>query len=53
VIILGIACLVLGFLLAIPILWTLGIVMVVVGIALYAFGAVGGRHPVGGRRYWY
>ena len=49
-IILGIVCLVLGFLLGIPILWTLGIILAVIGLVLLL---VGGHHPVGGRRYWY
>jgi hypothetical protein len=50
-IILGIILLILGFLLSIPILWTLGIIAVVVGLILALLGAVG--HAVGGRRhYW-
>jgi Family of unknown function (DUF6131) len=42
--------LVAGFLLAIPILWTLGIILVVVGVILELLGAVG--HAVGGRRHY-
>jgi len=50
-IILGIILLVIGFLLSIPILWTLGIVALVIGLILALLGAVG--HAVGGRRhYW-
>lgn len=50
-IILGIILLVLGFLLSIPILWTLGIIALVVGLILALLGTVG--HAVGGRRhYW-
>jgi hypothetical protein len=50
-IILGIILLIIGFLLSIPILWTLGIVALVIGLILALLGAVG--HAVGGRRhYW-
>lgn len=49
-IILGVVLLVLGFLLAIPILWTIGIVVLVIGLVLLLVGFAG--HPVGGRR-WY
>ena len=50
-IILGIILLIIGFLLSIPILWTLGIVALVIGLILVLLGAVG--HAVGGRRhYW-
>ena len=47
----GIVLLLLGMLLAVPLLWTLGIVLVVVGAALWILGSVG--HAVGGRNhYW-
>ncbi len=50
-IILGIVLLIIGFLLKIAIVWTLGILAIVVGLILALFGAVG--HAVGGRRhYW-
>jgi hypothetical protein len=50
-IVLGIVLLVVGYLLAIPILWTLGIVLVVIGVILVLLGTAG--HAVGGRRhYW-
>jgi hypothetical protein len=50
-IILGIILLILGFLLSIPILWTLGIIALVVGLILVLLSSVG--HAVGGRRhYW-
>jgi hypothetical protein len=48
--ILGILCLVLGLVLGVPILWTIGIILVVIGLVLLL---VGRSHPVGGRRYWY
>lgn len=48
--ILGLVLLVLGFLFGIPILWTIGIILALVGIVLLIVGA---SHPIGGRRYWY
>jgi hypothetical protein len=51
VIIVGIVLLILGFLLTIPILWSIGIVVLVIGLILALLGALG--HAVGGRRhYW-
>jgi hypothetical protein len=50
-IVLGIILLVLGFLLGIGILWTLGIILIVVGVILELLGAVG--RPVMGRRHYY
>jgi hypothetical protein len=50
-IIVGIVLLLLGLLLGVPILWTLGIVALVVGVVLMILGGAG--HAVGGRRhYW-
>jgi hypothetical protein len=47
----GIVLLILGFLLSVPILWTLGIILVVVGAVLLLLGSTG--RAVGGRRhYW-
>jgi hypothetical protein len=47
----GIILLVLGFLLGFGILWTLGIICLVIGLVLLLLGYTG--HPVGGRRwYW-
>jgi hypothetical protein len=41
----------LGFLLGIPILWTVGIVVAVIGVILLVLGSTG--RQVGGRRhYW-
>ncbi|WP_327250797.1 DUF6131 family protein [Streptomyces sp. NBC_01244] len=48
---LGIVLLIIGYLLGISILWTLGIILVVIGVVLWVLGSVG--HAVGGRRhYW-
>jgi hypothetical protein len=47
----GIILLLLGLLLGIPILWTLGLIAVVIGLVLVVAGALG--HAVGGRsHYW-
>jgi hypothetical protein len=50
-ILLGVVFLVLGFILAVHILWILGIVLAVVGLTLALLGA-GGRE-LGGRRHWF
>ncbi|MFJ9413561.1 MULTISPECIES: DUF6131 family protein [unclassified Streptomyces] len=50
-IVLGIILLVIGFLASISILWTIGIVLVVVGVILWILGSLG--HAVAGRKhYW-
>lgn len=50
-VVLGVILLVLGFLLGISILWTIGIIVLLVGLVFWILGAVG--RPVGGRRYWW
>jgi hypothetical protein len=50
-IIFGLVLLVLGFLLSIPILWTLGIIVVIAGVILALLGSTG--RAVGGRRHYY
>lgn len=50
-IVLGIILLVVGFLLGIPILWTIGIILVVIGAILALLGMAG--RAVGGRRHYY
>jgi hypothetical protein len=50
-IVLGVILLLLGYFLNISILWTIGIILVVVGAVLWILGSVG--RPVAGRRhYW-
>jgi Family of unknown function (DUF6131) len=51
VILVGIILLILGFLLSIPILWTLGIIVLVIGLILMLMGSMG--RAVGGRRHYY
>ena len=50
-IVLGIICLVVGFVLALPVLWTIGIILVVIGAIFWVLGAAG--HAIAGRRTWY
>lgn len=51
VIVLGIVLMLLGFLLGVPILWTLGIIVLVIGAVLFVLGSIG--RPLGPRRhYW-
>lgn len=50
-IILGIVLLVVGYFTGISILYTIGGVLLLVGVVLWILGAVG--RPVGGRRAWY
>ncbi|MFE9452031.1 DUF6131 family protein [Streptomyces sp. NPDC006739] len=47
----GVVLLILGFVFHIAILWTIGIIVLVIGAVLWLLGTVG--HAVGGRRhYW-
>lgn len=50
-IILGIVLLIVGFIAKIAILWTIGIILVVVGAVLFLLGSMG--RAVGGRRHYY
>ncbi len=50
-ILLGLLLLLLGYLLSVGILTTLGWVALVIGVILLILGMVGS--PVGGRRYWF
>lgn len=50
-IILGVILLLLGLLFKVSILWTIGIIVLIIGAVLFIVGSVG--HPVAGRRhYW-
>jgi hypothetical protein len=51
VIVLGLILLIIGFVASIPILWTVGIILVVVGAVLELLGATG--RAVGGRRHYF
>ena len=50
-IVLGLILLLLGFLLGIGILWTIGIVLLIVGAVLWVLGSM--DRSVGGRRHYY
>jgi Family of unknown function (DUF6131) len=50
-IILGVILLIIGFVTGIAIIWTIGIVVVIVGLILALLGFAG--HAVGGRRHYY
>jgi hypothetical protein len=50
-IILGIILLIIGFIANIAIVWTIGIVVLLIGAILAVLGMVG--HAVGGRRHYY
>lgn len=47
----GLICLILGFIFGAPVLWTIGIILLVIGLILALAGAAG--REVGGRRHWY
>jgi hypothetical protein len=50
-IVLGIILLIIGFVTGIAILWTLGVIALIIGAVLWLLGATG--HAVAGRRhYW-
>lgn len=50
-IVLGIILLIAGFVLSIPVLWTIGIIVLVIGLVLLVAGRMG--HALGGRRHYF
>jgi hypothetical protein len=50
-IILGVVLLIAGFVLKISILWTIGIIVLVIGVVLALMGSMG--RAVGGRRHYF
>ena len=50
-IILGVVLLIIGFIAKVPIIWTLGVIAVVVGAVLAIAGGAG--HALGGRRHYF
>src|SRR4051794_31000433 len=48
--IIGLVLLLLGIFLSIPVLYTIGIILLVVGAVFWILGSVG--RPIGGRKYW-
>lgn len=47
----GVVLLLIGFLLGVPILWTVGVALVVIGAVLWILGSVG--REIGGHRHYY
>ena len=50
-ILLGIVLLIAGFVFKISVLWTIGVILVVIGVVLMLMGRMG--HAVGGRHHYY
>jgi hypothetical protein len=50
-IIFGLVLMLVGFLIGVPILWSIGIIVAVIGLVLLLLGAAG--REVGGRRHYY
>jgi hypothetical protein len=50
-IVLGLILLLIGLMASIPILYTIGIILLIVGVVLFALGSAG--RAVGGRRHYY
>ncbi len=50
-VIFGLILLLIGFITGIAIVWTIGVIVLVVGLVLWLLGAMG--HAVGGRRHYY
>jgi len=42
---------IIGLLLGVPVLWSLGVIVLIIGLVLWLLGALG--HAVGGRRHYY
>jgi hypothetical protein len=50
-VIIGVVLMLVGFLLGVPILWSVGVIVLIIGIVLWLMGTMG--HMVGGRRHYY
>jgi len=50
-IVFGLLLLIIGFVAMIPIVWSIGVIVLVLGLALMLLGVLG--HAVGGRRHYY
>jgi hypothetical protein len=48
-IILGIVLLIIGFIAAVPLIWSIGVIMLIIGLVFMILGAMG--HAVRGRRH--
>ncbi|MGC2168879.1 MAG: DUF6131 family protein [Acidimicrobiales bacterium] len=47
----GVVLMLIGLLLGVPVLWSLGVILVIVGLVFWILGAAG--HTIGGRRHYY
>ncbi len=47
----GIVLMLIGLLLGVPVLWSIGVILLIVGLVFWILGAAG--HAVGGRRHYY
>ena len=50
-IVLGIILALIGLLVGIPVLWTIGVILLIIGLVLAVMGMAG--HAVGGRAHYY
>jgi hypothetical protein len=50
-IVLGVVLMLIGFIFGLPVLWSLGILVAVIGLVLALLGAAG--REIGGRRHYY
>jgi Family of unknown function (DUF6131) len=51
VILFGVVLMIIGLLLSVPVLWSLGVIVLIIGLVLWLLGTLG--HAVGGRRHYY
>jgi hypothetical protein len=51
VIIFGLILMIIGFVAGIAILWTIGVIILLIGLVLWLLGSMG--HAVGGRRHYF
>ena len=50
-VIFGVILMIIGFVAGIPILWTVGLIVLVVGLVLWIMGSAG--HAFGGRKHYF
>ena len=50
-IVFGVILLIIGFVSGIHVLWTVGVILLLIGLALMVLGSLG--HAVGGRRHYF
>ncbi|MGA2123372.1 MAG: DUF6131 family protein [Acidimicrobiales bacterium] len=50
-IIFGVVLMLIGLLLGVPVLWSIGVILLVIGLVLWILGAAG--HAIGGHRHYY